>query len=608
MAMFVLAYAIGSRTFKRNISLSAEVAEKDEQLSQTQSDLEEAVHQSEVLTDSLVKTLWNSGCLMWKGGARLTNEGLIWSADLQYEPGFEWLKLMLESGGKFHNIWDSLRHPDDQEVWKRMLGKAMRSGEQSLMVEYRIELENYKTLWFSEQITITAVDATGFELSAFVHDVSENRQHGEEIRKLAFYDTTTGLINRTRIHDLISEYLGEGKFPTVIGVQISNFRNINESWGADVADKLLKQFGELLQDEVGSVGAVGRLAGDDYVVIIPNAQDVDRMVQKVYEACQRPVHVEKLEIAKICRLGYVSAEEGDTAIGLIRKANLALENSRKLQAHFPVAYKPEMSFRAKMRVELETAMRQALNDHEFYLMFQPIYSNSTGKMVKAEALLRWNSSRFGAVSPGTFVPIAEESDVIFDLGAFVISETARCLANVQKEALAPEFQISLNLSLRQLQNPSCLTQFRQAIDKHDLMNKHVMIEITESSIMHDAAECAAMLNALQDQGFLLAIDDFGTGYSSLSTLAALPFNCLKIDKRFVDGIGLDRKQEEVLQTIVRLARALNLQIVAEGIEQKQQFEYLSELGVEFSQGYYFAKPLPIEELLERLKRENQAAA
>jgi EAL domain-containing protein (putative c-di-GMP-specific phosphodiesterase class I) len=303
----------------------------------------------------------------------------------------------------------------------------------------------------------------------------------------------------------------------------------------------------------------------------------------------------------------VTASENDSAISLLRKANLALENARKSQTNVPVSYKPEMSFKAKMRVELETAMRQALQDGEFYLMFQPIYCNETKRMVKAEALLRWNSSRFGPISPGTFIPIAEESDFINDLGNYVIDEAAKAVKDFIAATGQDDIVISLNMSVRQLRNKATLSFIQNAITRNQISTKNLLVEITESSILNDGGESLEMLNLLQQAGFSLAIDDFGTGYSSLATLASLPFGCLKIDKRFVDGIGVDKKQEHVLETIVRLARALNLQIVAEGIEHEFQYKFLADLGVEYSQGYFFARPLPFEDFVNRAGSPPKAA-
>jgi EAL domain-containing protein (putative c-di-GMP-specific phosphodiesterase class I) len=240
-------------------------------------------------------------------------------------------------------------------------------------------------------------------------------------------------------------------------------------------------------------------------------------------------------------------------------------------------------------------------------MFQPIYCNVTRKLVKAEALLRWNSSRFGPISPGTFIPIAEETDFINDLGNFVINETGKAVKEFIEVTNQQDIVISLNMSLRQLKNQCTISILENAVEKWKIDRKNLLVEITESSIMDDSGACVEMLHRLQQTGYSLAIDDFGTGYSSLATLASLPFDCLKIDKRFVDGIGIDKKQEDVLETIVRLARALNLQIVAEGIEQEPQWQFLAGLGVEYSQGYYFARPLPFEEFVLKAKQTPKAA-
>jgi diguanylate cyclase (GGDEF)-like protein len=583
----------------RNEQLNEEFKSTSTKLNKTEEDLADAMRVTKEANQSLVQTLWSSGCLIWNGTASVTDDGsLVWVGQVKYEPPFKWLAYELNAGRSFDEVWQQLRATEDQDTWRRMVTHAIKNKLEGTLIDYQINLESGQTLFFSEQLTFEYPEAGGANISAFVADITEQRTKDEQVRKLAYYDTVTGLINRTKIHEYINELLREKPRLTVIGIEISNFRNVNESWGPEIGDRLLQDVGNLLREGVAHYGVVGRLAGDDFVVIVPEEASVAWLVSKIDEACQIPSIIDGVEVAKVCRMGYVTADDGETAVGIIRKVNLALEIARKNMANYPVPYKPEMSFKAKMRVELETAMRQALTDREFHLMFQPIYCNKTRKMVKAEALLRWNSSRFGLVSPGTFIPIAEESDFINALGNYVIDETAKAISKLN-QALGEELiTISMNLSLRQLKNQSTLKLFSSAIERWNISPKSMLIEITESSIMHDANEGTAMLDVLQDRGFSLAIDDFGTGYSSLSTLASLPFNCLKIDKKFVDGIGVDRKQETVLATIVRLARALNLQIVAEGIEQEAQFDFLRELDVEFSQGYYFAKPLPFEDVME----------
>jgi diguanylate cyclase (GGDEF)-like protein len=596
------------RMGKSTEKLSEDFISTSSKLNKTELELVDAMKITKEANESLVHALWTSGCLIWNGTATLVESELQWVGQVKYEPPFKWLAYELQSGRQFEDVWDGFRHEDDLTAWKRSLSHAISSKSSGITVEYRIVIEGGKVFWFSEQVSFEYDEEGVVTLVGFVSDITEQRNKDEQVRKLAYYDTVTGLINRTKIHELITEMLREKPRLSVIGIEISNFRNVNESWGPEIGDRLLHEVGNTLKEGVGNFGVAGRLAGDDFVVIVPEEASVSWLVSKIDEVCQKPTVIDGVEVAKICRIGYVTADDGETAVGIIRKANLALEIARKNLAVYPVPYKAEMSFKAKMRVELETAMRQALTDREFYLMFQPIYCNKTRKLVKAEALLRWNSSRFGAVSPGTFIPIAEESDFINALGNYVIDETARAISKINQALVTADIVISMNLSLRQLKNQSTLNSFSSALEKWNILPKNMLIEITESSIMHDASEGTAMLDQLQDRGFSLAIDDFGTGYSSLSTLASLPFNCLKIDKKFVDGIGVDRKQEAVLSTIVRLARALNLQIVAEGIEQEAQFDFLRDLDVEYSQGYYFAKPLSFEDLMALAQQGQSAAA
>jgi diguanylate cyclase (GGDEF)-like protein len=578
--------------------LKAEVKAQQNKLQKTQDELMQAVSASAEISDSLICTLSNAGCLVWNGRAFPSLGRLDWEATLKFAPHFEWLAKDMDAGATFAEAWEERRNSEDQNVWEKLLSFAFENRLSSMTAEYRINVSDVEELWFEEQLDFEYEPDGCISIHGFVRDVTEPKKRSDEIRRLAYYDTVTGLINRARIHEVINESLASNPGISVIGIEISNFRNINESWGAEVADKLLHEFGHQLVEGIGNQGIVGRLSGDDFVVIVQDPFIVDGLVQQIDKVCQLPTNANGVDIPKICLLGYVSADDNETATSLLRKANLALENARKSLNNVPVRYKPEMSFKAKMRVELETAMRQALDDREFYLMFQPIYCNETKQMVKAEALLRWNSSRFGPISPATFIPIAEESDFINELGDFVVDEASKAISLFISETGQSDFVVSLNMSLRQLKNQATLAIFEKALEDHKIGHKNMLIEITESSIMHDNGECLAMLNSLQQAGFSLAIDDFGTGYSSLATLASLPFGCLKIDKKFVDGIGIDKKQEEVLQTIVRLARALNLQIVAEGIDQQFQWEFLSMMGVEYSQGYLFARPLSFEDFVK----------
>jgi diguanylate cyclase (GGDEF)-like protein len=592
---------------KEHGTLKAEVIEQRKKLSKTQDELNQAVTAGVEVNDSLVATLSNAGCLVWFGQAFRSPARLDWEGTLKYEPHFEWLASDIRSGLKFHEAWDERRNVEDHNVWEKLLSFAFENQLSTMTTEYRINVSDVQELWFEEQLEFEYEPDGSVVINGFVRDVTESKLRNDEIRRLAYYDTVTGLINRARIHEVINEMLVTNPNVSVIGIEIGNFRNINESWGAEVADKLLHEFGKQLFDGVGSSGIVGRLAGDDFVIIVNDPYVVPGLVELLNKVCMRPTTIGGVEIPKVCRLGYVTADENENSISLLRKANLALENARKSLVNAPVCYKPEMSFKAKMRVELETAMRQALIEGEFYLMFQPIYCNVTKKLVKAEALLRWNSSRFGPISPGTFIPIAEETDFINDLGNFVINETAKTVKEFIDVTKQQDIVISLNMSLRQLKNQSTISILENAVEKWNIDRKNLLVEITESSIMDDSGACIETLHKLQKTGYSLAIDDFGTGYSSLATLASLPFDCLKIDKRFVDGIGVDKKQEDVLETIVRLARALNLQIVAEGIELESQWEFLAGLGVEYSQGYYFARPLPFEEFVLKADKAPKAA-
>lgn len=599
---FSLLLGIGSSTLiflfnRRSGRLTEEVLMARTKSLVTEAELVEMVRQSGRATGAIAEILRWAGCLAWTGTAAPGKGTINWVGDLKHESGMKWLMGELASGKKFDDIWISRRNADDQAEWQNLLDISFTNRIERFTSEYRIKQPDGQEVWFEEHVSLKYLPDGSAELSAFVKNIHEAKTRTDEIRRLAYYDSVTGLINRFRTHEVIGELLPIHPNLNVFAVEIANFSTINESWGAEVADQLLLEFGNDLIEAVGANGIVGRLAGNDFVVIIPQDTAMSWLVSKINSVSRTPLKVGEAQIDKDVYVGYAASEPTDTAVTLLRKANLALDMARRSASNLPVMYKAEMSFRSKMRVELETAMRQALLDHEFYLMFQPIYCNITGRLVKAEALVRWQSSRFGLVSPGTFVPIAEESDFINHLGAFVIDEAAKAVKEFIGQTGNEDMVISLNVSLRQIKSSSILPIFQSSLERNGLDPRNLLVEVTESSIMQDGGECVEILNKLKQKGLNLAIDDFGTGYSSLATLASLPFDCLKIDKRFVDGIGVDPKQEEVMCTIIRLARALNLQVVAEGIESQEQHHFLVKQGVEYSQGYFFSKPVAFEELV-----------
>ena len=406
-------------------NLQAEVLQQRKKLDLTREEMSQALSLSEEATNSLIRTLGRADCIVWDGRAFRSPGRLDWEGNLEFTPSFDWLVSDMENGQKFAEVWNERRNHDDQNVWEKLLGFAFSQKLPTVTTEYRINVTDVHELWFEEKLDFEYEPDGSVSIHGFVRDVTEAKKRNDEIRKLVYYDTVTGLINRARIHEVINELLVTNPTISVVGIEIGNFKNINESWGADIADKLLLEFGSQLVEAVGSNGIVGRPGGDDFTIIVPDQYTLPGLVEVVSSICQKQTMVNGVEIPKDCRLGFVTATENETAISIHRKVGLALEYARKGADATPVCYKPEMSFKSKMRVELETSMRQALTDGEFYLMFQPIYCNKTKKLVKAEALLRWNSSRFGPISPGTFIPIAEETDFINDLGQFVIDEAAK---------------------------------------------------------------------------------------------------------------------------------------------------------------------------------------
>ena len=379
-------------------------------------------------------------------------------------------------------------------------------------------------------------------------------------------------------------------------LDLDNFKLVNDSLGHQAGDKLLTEVAARLRACVRAQDTVARLSGDEFVVVLElltGEEDALTVAKAITHQLNCPFVLDGREIVVTASIGIAVSDAGrEHAESLVRDADVAMYRAKSDGRGRHVLFDPSMHTDSLARLELENDLRHALDHHELRVHYQPIVMMASGDVSEVEALVRWQHPTRGLVSPGEFIPIAEDTGMIIPLGMWVLEEACRQVAawHVQFPA-KPRLTLSVNLSPRQFQQPSLVEDVAAALRDSGLPASCLKLEITESVIMRDAEATIRTLWELKDLGLQLAVDDFGTGYSSLSYLKRLPLDVLKIDRSFVSGIGQSQEDTAIVHAIMALAKSLNLMVTGEGIETAEQAALLGEWGCDRGQGYLFSKPM-----------------
>jgi len=435
-----------------------------------------------------------------------------------------------------------------------------------------------------------------------LHDLAHQQEHEEALAGLSAVDTLTGLANR----DTFSEHLrtlaesSDGRTLVVAFLDLDNFKTINDALGHDQGDIVLQTIAQRLDHAIGDHGMVARFGGDEFVIGCLGSGDdhPQELISMLGLAFADPVELGGKEFQVTVSAGVTSATDADAMRpdAMLKAADIAMYEAKDKGKDRVAIYDESLEHRATASMEIESDLRQALEREEFVLHYQPIMDVIRGRCVGSEALVRWMHPERGLVPPDEFIPVAEQTGLIVPLGAWVL-ETAIAQAaawnsqRVTRRALG----ISVNLSGLQLSDTELESRIHAALSHHSFDPGRLTLEVTESTLMTDANETMATLERLRHLGIRIAIDDFGTGYSSLAYLKQLLARALKIDKAFIDGLGILNEDTALVTGIIGLANALSLEIVAEGVENELQLRELRRLGCEFSQGYFHSRPLPAED-------------
>jgi diguanylate cyclase (GGDEF)-like protein/PAS domain S-box-containing protein len=432
-------------------------------------------------------------------------------------------------------------------------------------------------------------------------DITERRFAERRREHEATHDALTGLVNRTVAIDRLSPVARAARRGgiAVLFVDLDKFKVINDSLGHSIGDKVLQVIGDRLRRSTRDSDVVGRLGGDEFAVIaydIAGGDDARALAQHIRAELNRPVVIEGRSLHIDASLGIVLATPDDPRTGedLLSDADLAMYQAKARGRGQHAFFDIELRERSQRRLRLEQDLRAAARGGELWLAYQPIVDLRTGRATAVEGLARWTHPRFGPISPGEFIPLAEESDLINLLGEHVLRIAAEEITDLR--ARHPDLGLTMNLSVRQLDHDRLVPAVRAVTKAAGLPPGALCLEITESAIMRDPASAAVTLAALRGLGAQLAIDDFGTGYSSLAQLLTLPLDMLKIDQTFTASLGDSQDAEAILTSIIAMAHAVNLSVVAEGVETAQQLEILRSLGCDAAQGYHLGRPVAAADL------------
>ena len=441
------------------------------------------------------------------------------------------------------------------------------------------------------------------------YDITEKKRYAEELEYQANHDTLTGLANRNllrdRLRQAISHAARDGHSVWVMFIDLDRFKYINDSLGHRAGDEFLKTMSGRLQSVVRASDTVARLGGDEFLLVLPDQAEeplTTAVVQRVMETVARPVTIEGHELFLSCSAGIaVYPADGDDPDALVENADLAMYRAKELGRNNFQFYTPAMNARAQERLQIEGALRAALDRAEFLLVYQPQVDLCTGRIVGMEALLRWQHPERGLVEPSCFISVAEESGLIVQIGAWVM-QTACRQAQAWRAAGLDGLRIAVNLSVRQFAQPDLVPMVSAILDESGFPARYLDLEITESLIMTDVERTIDVLNQLRELGVKLSIDDFGTGYSSLSYLKSFPIDVLKIDRSFTQEISQHAYDAAIPDAIISMAHSLGIRVIAEGVETELQCEFLSRNMCDEIQGFLFSPALPADDM-EALLRQ-----
>lgn len=517
-------------------------------------------------------------------------------------------------------------HPEDRQRVTAAIDEAL-ANKSPFLVEHRIIGHDGREVTVEQQADVVfGKNDAPLRMIGTIQDISERKRTEIQIRELAYFDALTGLPNREHFRGHAERALRAAKRNNqrlaLLFLDLDEFKYINDTLGHDAGDELLCIISDHLQNSVrasdlvakqdiqdAGQASLSRLGGDEFTVLLPNLGESDvaaKVSERILDKLRCPIKIKGKEFFITGSLGIaLYPDDGDSVDTLLKNADIAMYHAKQGGKNSYRFFAKHMGEQVQARLSMESKLKRALEREEFELHYQAKVEIASGRVIGVEALLRWNNSEMGQVSPARFIPVAEETGLIVPIGEWVLHAACRQAHRWREAGLAPR-NVAVNLSSHQFRHGGLAKTVEQALASTGWDARRLELELTESVIMENAEETIRVLNQLKTMGVTLSVDDFGTGYSSMAYLKRFPLDVVKIDRSFVKDITTDPNDATITRAIIALARGLNLTSIAEGVETEQQLDFLRKHGCDQIQGYLVNRPVPAEQM-ESLLRADQSA-
>ncbi|WP_319574818.1 EAL domain-containing protein [uncultured Desulfobacter sp.] len=508
-------------------------------------------------------------------------------------------------------------HPEDQAIIHQAL-KTLRKSDEPVNMEYRIVRPDGQERVVFQHIAVLNKTENGVEkLVGTIQDITERKNSENKIKRMALYDSLTGLANRRLIKDRLAHAITTSRrnknYGAVLMLDLDNFKSLNDTRGHNVGDALLVEVARRLLGCVRETDTVGRLGGDEFVVVLEFlGSDEAKGAQKTMQIAEKI----RLALGQAYILGPEEhTHHSSTSIGItlfidtdsndsdvLKRADVAMYEAKDLGRNRCCFYNESRQALVNSQTEMAHALKRAIDNQEFSLYLQPQFLNN-GSLCSAEALIRWLPHGGEMISPGSFIPIAENTGLIVPLGEWVLEKACQYLKNLDTYRLPFMFSISVNISARQFMDDKFIDKVMAIINRTGVDPGHLRFELTETCLVQDIDRTKVILNQLCDIGLKIELDDFGTGYSSLNSVNNFPLSALKLDRSLISGIEKKKSKKAIVKAALAMAKAMGMSTIAEGVETKGQIEFLIKEGCDMFQGFYYARPMPFEEFTAYLSKD-----
>ncbi|KUM54062.1 EAL domain-containing protein [Rheinheimera sp. EpRS3] len=497
--------------------------------------------------------------------------------------------------------------------------KVLQQGVRLVEEETNSSLDGQQTrTYLSVKLPLRDSNGNIYALCGISTDITEHKQHQQEIHQLAFYDALTGLPNRRMLLDRLQQavQLGLRHNNTAQGallfIDLDHFKDLNDTLGHAMGDQLLQQVAQRLQASLRKVDTLARLGGDEFVVLLTDlhpdpelsSQKAGLIAEKVVQLLSEPFMLQQRPYSISASVGVAMFSDGCNSDELLQHADLAMYDAKERGRNSVRFFNQQMQADVSARSDIATGLRQALLQDEFVLYFQPQLERNLG-VVGAEVLLRWQHPEHGMIVPASFIPVAESSGQILQIGRWVLEKSCLQLAEWARHKDTAHWYLAVNISARQLHSSAFVQEVISALEQSGAAPEKLVLELTESQLLQDIDTIIDKMQQLNTLGVRFSLDDFGTGYSSLSYLKLLPLKQLKIDRSFVRDLLTDPNDKAIIKTILALGQSLELSVIAEGVETEAQYSKLLHLGCQQFQGYFFGEPMPQTSFITRYRQRHE---